>query len=215
MDLIVRNARLSHAPEAPPVDIGVAAGRIVAIEPALQSDGPVFDAGGCLVCAGLVETHIHLDKSSIIDRCAPEQRSPGEFDAACRRGEADVHGRGRVRTRQPHAGEVHQARCHANAHASGAGWRRGDAQLRGDRGAAARLRLGDRRRGVRVPAGGTDRQSASRRAAGRGTEAWRERDRRGAELRSGPCRTDPSYVRPGARIRCGHRHASRFRQFAG
>ena len=40
--------------------------------PALQADGPVFDAGGCLVCGGLVETHIHLDKSNIIDRCAPE-----------------------------------------------------------------------------------------------------------------------------------------------
>src|SRR5580693_10789091 len=73
MDLIVRNARLSHAPEAPPVDIGVQAGRIVAIAPALQADGPVFDAGSCLACGGLVETHIHLDKSNIIDRCAPEE----------------------------------------------------------------------------------------------------------------------------------------------
>ena len=31
MDLIVRNARLSHDPEAPPMDIGVQAGRIVAV----------------------------------------------------------------------------------------------------------------------------------------------------------------------------------------
>ncbi len=73
MDLIVRNARLAHAPDAPPVDIGVAAGRIAAIEPALQADGAVFDAGGCLVCGGFVETHIHLDKSNIIDRCPPEE----------------------------------------------------------------------------------------------------------------------------------------------
>ncbi|HEY2619245.1 MAG TPA: amidohydrolase family protein [Acetobacteraceae bacterium] len=72
MDLIVRNCRLAHAPDAPPVDIGVAGGRIVAIETVLQADGPAFDAGGCLVCGGLVETHIHLDKSNIIDRCAPE-----------------------------------------------------------------------------------------------------------------------------------------------
>ena len=72
MDLIVRNAGLAHAPDAPPVDIGVAADRIVAIETALQADGPVFDAGGGLVCGGLIETHIHLDKSNIIDRCAPE-----------------------------------------------------------------------------------------------------------------------------------------------
>lgn len=73
MDLSIRNARLSHVPDAPPVDIGIADGRIVAIAPALQADGPVFDAGGCLACGGFVETHIHLDKSNIIDRCAPEE----------------------------------------------------------------------------------------------------------------------------------------------
>jgi cytosine deaminase len=55
------------------VDIGVAGGRIVAIEAALAADGPEHDASGCLVCGGLVETHIHLDKSNIIDRCPPEQ----------------------------------------------------------------------------------------------------------------------------------------------
>ena len=96
MDLIVRNARLSHAPDAPPVDIGVMDGRIVAIEPALQADGPVFDAGGCLVCGGLVETHIHLDKSNIIDRCAPGGGAAGQFHAARRGGEADIHRRGCV-----------------------------------------------------------------------------------------------------------------------
>jgi len=72
MDLIVRNAHLSSAPDAPPVDIGVASGRIVAIEPHLTATAEVFDAEGCLVCPGFVETHIHLDKSCIIDRCAPE-----------------------------------------------------------------------------------------------------------------------------------------------
>ena len=80
MDLIVRKARLSHAPDQTPVDIGVTAGRIVAIEPALRADAPVFDAEGCLVCAGLVETHIHLDKSNIIDRCGPEEgRQPNSM----------------------------------------------------------------------------------------------------------------------------------------
>ena len=73
MDVIVRNARVSHAPDEPAVDIGVAAGRIVAIEQPLAADGPEYDAGGCLACGGLVETHIHLDKSNIIDRCPPEQ----------------------------------------------------------------------------------------------------------------------------------------------
>jgi cytosine deaminase len=72
MDLIVRNARLAHAPDALPVDIGVQDGRIVAIEPHLSADGAEHDAAGLLVCAGFVETHIHLDKSCIVDRCEPE-----------------------------------------------------------------------------------------------------------------------------------------------
>lgn len=72
MDLIVRHARLATAPEAPPVDIGIASGRIVAIEPSLAAGAAEYAAAGNLVCAGFVETHIHLDKSCIIDRCPPE-----------------------------------------------------------------------------------------------------------------------------------------------
>ena len=71
IDLVVRNARLAHAPEAAPVDIGVSGGRIVAIEANLQTEAPAHDAEGRLTCAGLVETHIHLEKSRIADRCAP------------------------------------------------------------------------------------------------------------------------------------------------
>ena len=75
MDLIVRNARLAAAPDEPAVDVGVDAGTIVAIGRGLGADGEVYDAGGRLVCAGLIETHIHLDKSRIIDRCPlPEGR---------------------------------------------------------------------------------------------------------------------------------------------
>jgi cytosine/creatinine deaminase len=73
MDLIIRNARLSTRPADPPVDIGVENGRIAAIAPALAADGRAHDAAGGLVCAGLIETHIHLDKSRIIDRCPPEE----------------------------------------------------------------------------------------------------------------------------------------------
>ncbi|HUC66368.1 MAG TPA: amidohydrolase family protein [Stellaceae bacterium] len=73
MDLVIRNARLSHAPEAGPVDIGVAGGRIAAIAARLEATAESVDAGGRLACAGLVETHIHLDKSRIIERCGPEE----------------------------------------------------------------------------------------------------------------------------------------------
>ena len=57
------------------MDIGVGNGRIVAIARGLVADAQVYDAEGRLVCPGLVESHIHLDKSRIIDRCAPQERA--------------------------------------------------------------------------------------------------------------------------------------------
>src|SRR4051812_25925042 len=73
MDLIIRNARLSDR-AGEPLDIGVQNGRIAAIERAIVADAPEYDAQGRLACPGLIETHIHLDKSRIIDRCAPQER---------------------------------------------------------------------------------------------------------------------------------------------
>lgn len=76
MDLIIRNVRVAGClPRDPLVDIGIAAGRIAAVEPALDATGQVYDAKGKLACPGLIETHIHLDKSRIIDRCAPQERA--------------------------------------------------------------------------------------------------------------------------------------------
>ena len=76
MDLIIRNARLSDRPAGePPIDIGIENGRIAAIGRNLAAAGKVYDAGGRLACPGLVETHIHIDKSRIIDRCAPQPRA--------------------------------------------------------------------------------------------------------------------------------------------
>jgi cytosine/creatinine deaminase len=76
MDLVIKNVRPVTMPEAP-VDIAVAGGKIAAIGAALTGDNgaEIYEAGGRLACAGLVETHIHLDKSRIIDRCPlPEGR---------------------------------------------------------------------------------------------------------------------------------------------
>lgn len=70
-DHVIRNARLPD--HAAPVDIGFAAGRIAAIEASLPGDAPGTDAEGRLCCAGFVETHIHLDKSRIINRCSPAE----------------------------------------------------------------------------------------------------------------------------------------------
>jgi cytosine deaminase len=72
MDLILRKVRLVDRRAQEPVDIGVADGKIVAIEKDLAAEAETYDAGGRLACGGLIETHIHLDKSRIIDRAPPE-----------------------------------------------------------------------------------------------------------------------------------------------
>ncbi len=66
LERTVRRARLVSGEL---VDIGVAQGRIAAIAPTLPAGGPEIDAAGCLVVPGLVETHVHLDKACILDRC--------------------------------------------------------------------------------------------------------------------------------------------------
>ena len=72
LDTVLRNVRLAGAgTDAPPVDIGIAGGRIAAVEPEIGADAHTLDLEGRLVSPGLVETHIHLDKSRIVDRCAP------------------------------------------------------------------------------------------------------------------------------------------------
>ena len=69
MDLIIRNARIFGRADDTPADIGVDRGTIVEIRPKLAATGREIDAAGRLVSPGFVETHIHLDKSRILDRC--------------------------------------------------------------------------------------------------------------------------------------------------
>jgi cytosine deaminase len=78
MDLILRNARKVGA-EHELTDIGIAEGRIAAIAPGLAAEGDSIDLGGRLVSPGFVETHIHLDKSCILDRVKSDA---GEGDPA-------------------------------------------------------------------------------------------------------------------------------------
>ena len=89
MDLIIRNARLSQQGELRVADIGIADGTIVAIEASLQADAVVRDAESCLVVPGLIETHIHLDKTCILDRCRIAEGTVAEAvreTAAAKRG---------------------------------------------------------------------------------------------------------------------------------
>ena len=73
MDLILRNARIAGGESGPPADIGIEDGRIAAIEVGLAAEGEEIDAGGRLVSPGFIETHIHLDKSCLLDRCQSEE----------------------------------------------------------------------------------------------------------------------------------------------
>jgi len=75
MDLLIRNARLVNRIDEGPLDIAVDGERIAAIGKNIAVEGETYDAGGRLLCAGLIESHIHLDKSRLADRCPlPEGR---------------------------------------------------------------------------------------------------------------------------------------------
>ena len=67
-DLIIRNARLAGRPE--PVDIAVADGRIARIGLIEDAGVLVEHAGGAMAFPGFVDSHIHLDKACILERCA-------------------------------------------------------------------------------------------------------------------------------------------------
>src|ERR1700721_146410 len=69
MDLIFRNPLNFPNAETDRVDIGVQGGIVVAIENNLAAEGETYDADHRLICGGLVETHIHLDKAYLIEQC--------------------------------------------------------------------------------------------------------------------------------------------------
>jgi len=97
MDLILKNARLVDG-EREPTDIGIAGGRIVALEAGLAADGATIDLGGRLVSSGFIETHIHLDKSCILDRCSSQRGDLEEAIGEAAKAKAgftpqDVHAR--------------------------------------------------------------------------------------------------------------------------
>jgi cytosine deaminase len=72
MDLILRNARLIGA-EQETTDIGIMGGKIAEVRPGFAAEGETMDLHGRLVSPGLIETHIHLDKSAILDRCKADK----------------------------------------------------------------------------------------------------------------------------------------------
>ncbi len=98
MDWVVQGAMLADG--SGPMDVGIAAGRIAAIAATLPVEAPVIPAGGCLLTPGLVETHVHLDKTCILDRCTAAEGSVAEavrLTSAAKRSftPEDVYARGR------------------------------------------------------------------------------------------------------------------------
>lgn len=99
LDHIVRAARLAGRPGV--YDVGIAGGRIAAVAPSIAADAAmVLPAHGRLLTAGLVETHVHLDKTCILDRCPAAEGSVAEAVRLTARAKRDftaddVYARGR------------------------------------------------------------------------------------------------------------------------
>jgi cytosine/creatinine deaminase len=96
-DFILRNARIAGR-GGETFDIACRDGVIGEIAPRILCDAQGEDAGGRLVLPGFVDSHIHLDKSCILDRCRIEQGTLKEAIAqvaAAKRGftEEDVYAR--------------------------------------------------------------------------------------------------------------------------
>ncbi|MDT7827517.1 amidohydrolase family protein [Pricia sp. S334] len=85
-DLFLKNARIHD--DKDPSDIVVDKGKIVSIRTASKTPAEpeqteayrnIYDAAGQWVCSGFYESHIHLDKACILDRCNLEE---GTLDEA-------------------------------------------------------------------------------------------------------------------------------------
>ena len=99
LDLVLRRARIAGRGDTP-LDIGVSGGRIAVIEQNIATDAQELKLDGCLVVPGFVDTHIHLDKSCILDRVSQEKDTLEEAIAevaAAKRAFTmeDVYARGR------------------------------------------------------------------------------------------------------------------------
>jgi cytosine deaminase len=80
LDLVLRQARIAGADRL--LDIGIADGRIAEIAAHIATDARAIPLDGRLAFPGFVDTHVHLDKSCISDRCGCERGTLQEAIAA-------------------------------------------------------------------------------------------------------------------------------------
>jgi cytosine/creatinine deaminase len=97
-DLVLRAARIAGRDAA--VDIGIADGRIVEIATGSAAGACERSLDGRLVFPGFVDTHIHLDKSCIMERCRGDETTVKEAVASvaaakARFTEEDIYARAR------------------------------------------------------------------------------------------------------------------------
>ena len=82
MRAVFRKATILGREPDGPLDIAVDDSRIADIGKTIAAAGEEVRLGGKLATPGMVETHIHLDKACILDRCAPEpETGPTEHAA--------------------------------------------------------------------------------------------------------------------------------------
>ena len=167
VDLILRNACIGGR-EPQTFDIAIADGRIAEIASEIVADGPEEDLAGRLVIPGFVETHIHLDKSCILDRCQSRDGTLAEAIAevaAAKRGftEDDVYERARRTLEKAILQGTTRMRTHVEVDP-----RIGLKSFQCDPPPQARLCLGDRPRDLRVPAGRPAQRSGHRGVVDRG-----------------------------------------------
>ena len=88
LDILVKNARLDD--HAGSVDIGIIGDTIHSLQAnSLAPARTTLDANHQFVCAGFYESHIHLDKVCILDRCSVEKGDKEEATEESKRAKQD------------------------------------------------------------------------------------------------------------------------------
>ena len=204
LELVVQGARLT---DGSIMDVGIAAGRIAAIAPSIAADAPVMAAGGCLLIAGLVETHVHLDKTCIMDRCRAAEGSVAEavrLTSAAKRSftPEDVYARGRRTLERAIGWGTTRMRTHVEVD-PGIGLRgfEGVQQLARDYAWAMEIEL------CVFPQEGLLNNPGTEALLIEGAAPGCARDRRCALYRHRPAGADRPHFCDRARVGRGHRHA--------
>ena len=202
-DTVLRRARLAGAgADAPPVDIGIAGGRIAAIEPEIPSEAGAPRPRRPLRL-GRPRRDPHPPRQVAHHRpVRAGRRTRPRPHAARGRGQARVHGGGRPCAGRGDPGAMHPQRHDARAHPRGGRSQRRPARLRGPAAVGRRLRMGRRSGAVRLRPGRLDQRAGGRSERSGGTGAGRRggRGRPPGTIRTTPGRSGASSSLPASTI---------------